>query len=262
MTANIRFLSAFQKIERAKRHIAEINGVFQQYLKSDFAGPVIEDNLLGSLRLVVKTKIPLPPALSLALGDAVHTLSSSLDHVMHQLVPMKTFPTHEGRDSLIESFKAADPNTGKGAGGNHSIVKAYPDLHGLIVDEIRPYDTGDGVNHRGRAVWALRKLDNIDKHRSIIPVLNVSEVRNFSAMDDVENRMLAQITVQFQEGMAVGLSKVGRGMVITDNGNPAADIRFPEGTYFTDQPIIPTLVKLADYTTSVVQAFETHFKGR
>ena len=50
------------------------------------------------------------------------------------------------------------------------IKEALPDFAEFILDEIQPYAGGKFK------VWELSKLDNIDKHKLLIPTMNISSL--------------------------------------------------------------------------------------
>jgi hypothetical protein len=63
-------------------------------------------------------------------------------------------------------------------------VKAAPNLGPLILDCIKPYKTGN------YALWALGKVENIDKHKLLIPSIVLTGLNGVSitAISPIDGR--------------------------------------------------------------------------
>lgn len=106
----------------------------------------------------------------LTVGDAFHNLSSALDHVASEMtalvkgnVKRATFPFHESLDNLRDTVSRSPYS---------DAVKNY------IVDVAKPYHGGDND------LWALRKLDNVNKHRFLVGTISLNEIKDFSVQFD------------------------------------------------------------------------------
>lgn len=109
-------------------------------------------------------------------GDAIHCLSAALDFAWYELtradspeplhrIRFPVYPTRKHLEDFIESREK-----------QQSIVR----LGGTLLDSIRPYKGSHGI---GDSLYALHQLDLRDKHRLLIPQVQVSHVWQASAND-------------------------------------------------------------------------------
>jgi hypothetical protein len=129
----------------------------------------------------------------MVLGDCVHCMSSSLDHIAYELAsvyggrPEKArMPFGDTRDKLELELKRSD------------FSHIPPSIANLLLEEVRPYKEGD-FN-----LWALRKLDNVDKHRLVIPQVTAAVLPSVNAffggslaLDGIQMRVPATHPVLF-----------------------------------------------------------------
>jgi hypothetical protein len=139
------------KTERAKEHLRSMEEQLVSY--RDRTRPVgFED---GVLELPVLSFRILTTA-----GDVIHNLRSALDHLAHQLVlvgnPNGSPPRKIEFPILDSQAEYERRKASKTEGMRADAVQA--------IDELRPYKEGN------LALWKLRELDNIDKHRMILSV--------------------------------------------------------------------------------------------
>ena len=100
--------------------------------------------------------------IALIAGDAFHNLKCALDYAwvetITRLAPIALlnfakFPVYSTKDLLEAPLRG------------HGIEKSSPALFRLMLDEIKPYETGD------YAIWPIHRLDIRDKHRLLIPTV-------------------------------------------------------------------------------------------
>ena len=267
------FYQSLLKVERAKRHIFEVETRFLEYVHSDFWSIVTQEDAERT-RFWVEVTQEVPPELSMAVGDALHSLRASLEYLIHQIMAntgtsgntRASFPVHETREALIADFNSSDheakpcPTCGRGGRkGRHNPIKvAVPDIVPIIIDGIKPYKTGNPSDDRGLAIWRLNKIDNINKHRLIIPSVQITEVE-ISADAENGGRIRGNRYRLTGQNRSLGVTLWGK-LKFTDECQAAATILFPKGSYFDGEPIIPTLHQIVDFTTSVINTFEAHFQ--
>jgi len=182
MTARERLEMIGTKIERAKEHFASVKKEVRTYLDSTpYSINTKRDP--GSRRLIyfVEKVRPEPVKLSATLGDVVHNLRSALDHLAYQLVwvgmgkvPSSRiyFPIADDKKSYIEKRKWQM----KGATSD-TVSK---------IDALEPYRGGND------ALWKLHKLDNVDKHRTLITAGSAFRSLNIGAhISDAARKSLA-----------------------------------------------------------------------
>jgi hypothetical protein len=236
-------LSPRLKIERADKHIDDLYDVLKGFLSSDFYSVRIDKNYwFNDLIIDISKDFPKEVA-SLMLGDAIHNLRSSLDVLMRQTVinmngiPSKktAFPFADSREKLIEE--------------TNSRLKepAMEEVRDFIIDEIKPYQTGN------YPLWAIHDLDIRDKHHFIIPVIELMLFRDIR-FDD-EKQVAHSRNVFTQSSTSVRLEPFHK-FELKDKGHPAAQILFPPDVPFEAKPVIPELHNLSKVCGGVIEAFE------
>jgi hypothetical protein len=241
------FNSSRLKIERAYRHIEELKTVFESFLSSDFCRVSVEPQSdTGSQIIKVGSIATLPSETALIIADAVHNLRTALDHAMAEILEGHKwiqFPVGKERHNF-ESHSTYQ-----------TIKKTFPDLAVFLLDEVMPYDNGKP------SIWAASKLDNIDKHNLLIAIINVNRLTGVSL--EHENLTLENGTFTFSSGRAINFAAIPPGPVkITNKGKASAQILFGKGQPLEGQPIIESLVEMADITLQTLGALELFWFGR
>lgn len=155
------------KVERAKKHIRDLDVAVRSFCESKpytlgtKPHPVAE---IEHTTLYVSSIKPVPNDFALIVGDAVHNLRSSLDHLAWQLVeagggiPNKDtcFPICHGTKGSQQYASAI----GKG-----EIKKMRVGAEKALC-AVQPYITRDDT------LWLIHEVDRIDKHRLLITVVS------------------------------------------------------------------------------------------
>lgn len=187
------------KVSRAEEHLEALRMECSAYLDSKPFEPIRQSQPESDNPWMIwKVNHPPPLRLSVLLGDFLHNLRSSLDHIAWQLVldnggtPVKktSFP-------IVLKRKGAPP---KIAGGISAKAAT-------MVESFQPYNNVAGAPAEN-PLYVLSTLNNIDKHREFnIAVLNVSEMLEMHLLTaDGEG---IYMTLQFP-------SHVGKDKPITD----------------------------------------------
>jgi hypothetical protein len=149
------------KIERAKRHMEELESVMRVFFGSKpyrFSGK--PDTRRRCVEYTVDTAKPVPAEIPLVVGDVIQNLRSALDQVAYQLY-LKGGDSHRRASrvsfQIFDSFKEYQQEKLKKLPGVRAAAVAK-------IDAIQPYKGGNDV------LWALNKLNNIDKHRLLLTV--------------------------------------------------------------------------------------------
>jgi hypothetical protein len=243
-------LSPRLKIERAEKHIRDLDRVLRDFVVSDFYSIHIEgNNWQPVLHLDIDASgFPLSEASGI-LGDAIHNLRSSLDVLVHQAVillggsPTKYtgFPIRDERQELVAAVNGGL----KEQGG-----KAFSDF---LLDDIKPYQAGN------YPLWALHELDIVDKHQVVIPLLKIMRFSSIRLEDRKGNEIF--IPHIFTESSCTHSFKQIGPLNLKDKGNAAAAIMFPLDVPFQCDAVIPHLHTLAKMVTGIIESFEI-FLGR
>jgi hypothetical protein len=147
------------KIERAKKHVHDLDRAKLAFLASDPYTVVTEFySETGNSVSFLDRCDPIPDPIPLIAGDAAHNLRSALDHLTvalveanHGTVGRRTaFPICE----CVEKYIANSP--GQTEGIRQEAKK--------VIDGLKPYQGGNNV------FWGIHELDRIDKHRVLITV--------------------------------------------------------------------------------------------
>src|SRR6056297_317163 len=176
------FRQAYLKVERANKHIKQLeslvtpldNRLFRiRWVRGDtFPGGYgcSDENPSSEVhQLIYEPIVPIPEVLSLYIGDAIHNLRAALDYAATAVVRhagVSTFraswPFHEKRDDLVPKSSTA----------LRVIRSALPDaeVEQFFQDVVESHRSGNFP------LWAISKLDNIDKHDALIPSVAINNI--------------------------------------------------------------------------------------
>lgn len=236
------------KVHRAKEHISDLDGVIR-WLKSD-ADKIKTYRDPETGKYIATLESPdLREQIALLVGDAAHSLSSALDYCWNVLARKSvqsgarlTFPMHERRSNLEDTVRKSP------------VTVSFPEAGPLVLDTIRPYkEPGDG----NYVVWAVRGLDNTDKHNLLVPVINITKARDF-ILSSGEAMMMGGIVTLEGSGRAV-LMTSDNPIEVHQHVPPALDVRFAQGQPFEGSLVVETLTDAADAVGKVVELFAQTF---
>jgi hypothetical protein len=120
----------------------------------------------------------------------------------------------------------------------------------LIIDTIKPYAAGNPL------LFALRQMNDRDKHQLFIPVL--------------ESMILLDVRLEDDKGIQVGktgyytdasfrirlMDANGKKVTVKDKGHASPAIVFGPATLFNSEPVIVALSRIAVEVTNTIEAFE------
>src|SRR5271156_1341219 len=82
-----RLIGVRSKIERAKKHVTDLDIAIRSFCESQpYTIATKQKPEIEHTTLCVENVQPVPDSITLIVGDAVHNLRSSLDHLAWQLV--------------------------------------------------------------------------------------------------------------------------------------------------------------------------------
>jgi hypothetical protein len=235
------------KIERAYCHINELNACMIAFNKTEFCTFSIQEDSSTGHQIAKINALGKPPSkIPVIVGDVVHNLKAALDFIAFQATKYDRiyFPKYKNREDSISSSEL------------RLIKEAAPDLASYIADTVQPYEGG---NYR---VWETATLNNLDKHRILIPTLTVTAISHVSLIDENNNHTMVERIVVAQGGELKIPSGFGiKRLKIARHGKPTADIFFGKGDVFQNQPIIPTLTQIAEAFTRIIETAESLLSG-
>jgi hypothetical protein len=247
----VAFQMADWKIERAKQHIKSVESVVQWMVDpSNYVAGSERNPQSGYYVLRVGPKGGgLPHELPVWTGDAIHNLATSLDYLWsglaRQAVPRLAtrahFPRHETRQNLADMLSKSP------------VSKAFPIIEGLILDHLKPYKEGNFH------LWAVGKLDNVDKHRLFVAAMSIAKLGKFRPVSEDGSVIdLSHSTMQ-THGPELTLG-FGAPFKLNDDAELTVDVVFHEPEILPPGlPILKTLLDLAETVSGVSHTFRENF---
>ena len=258
------------KTERARSHIDALAIEVSSFSLSSPCYLVFDDDSDPEFKVLkLKRTRPIPENIFLITGDAVHNLRSALDHLAYELVKIEiSKPRKKSQEHLLEDVQfpiAADINR-----INHAIKTNQIDKAGKLVEislrALRPYRGG---NH---GLCALHDLDRIDKHRLIIPVIEVTATPYVSTYIDpgsdggtVTILIPADEPIEFDTPIEFdrATSRIPSNSFAVRGSFPriSIDVGLPIEP-FKGVRVVDWLSEMANYLDGVIAAFESLLGGK
>jgi hypothetical protein len=167
MTAFSRVLA---KYDWAQKHVNDFEAAVMNFWRSNPHTIGREDNVeTGHVHFYVQQVPVIPDELAFMLGDTLHNLRSTLDHLAYALV-IAAGGTPD-RDTSFPICNCAKDFPGL----SRRHIPRLPEPWYKILDRIEPYEGG-----RGHRLWQLNKLDIIDKHRLLLTISTVPTGRSMT----------------------------------------------------------------------------------
>ena len=167
------------KIKRAEKHIADLEQQLRAFLDTTpYKVGTKHDSQTRKLIYYVTSIKPVPDCLPLVAGDVIQNLMSSLDHLAYQIVCSDT-KDHPPNPNWIY-FPIADDAAKYEAKKREKMRGARQETFDAI-DALKPYKGGNDL------LWALYRLNNVEKHRLLLTV--GSQAAGVNVAQDVARRM-------------------------------------------------------------------------
>lgn len=252
-----RFIEIPRKIERARKHITKLDALLDAFHKSHPYRLVHDKNAeTGKIDFRVKFTREIPRDVPVVVGDAVHNLRSALDHFAYAAVPGATFKTEFPIWRPPRSPKVVDIENlvaDKLRGASPALIEA--------VNTLQPHEGGNG-----EWVWALDRLDVIDKHRLLLTIRTGQSVNALIPHPGLK-AALAQLGPGAVEAMRslylIGTDPVQDGDVVfsiapedvedDDEFRLRLYVELDEPASLRHKPVAPTLTALADEVEGLLE---------
>ena len=272
-------VGARHKIERAVTHIDELERALEVPLRPGIFALRLAGRYPQITSLFVTIDVPpteIYPRAMLIAGDAIHNLRSALDHCVWSATERL------GDLSDADKRRISFPISRKDRVDYETKqIEKHPalsdDTRRLLLDlEIFP-------EGRGQDIVSLGDLDNIDKHCTLVPVslaISISGLKR-RVYDEAGNKILVPVKtlrvspfcasemINSHFGSHYGGEKIetwdqGRheGLVHDDNVCFTIRLLFADPRSFEALTVLPTLVRLREAVTIVVERFETMLGAR
>jgi hypothetical protein len=161
-TADERLKQVTPKITRAKEHVANLERELRAFIdRSPYKVAAKRDPETHKLVYYVMSAEGTPDCLALIAGDAIQNLMSALDHLAYQLVCSETADNPPKLDRIY--FPIGDDKEKYETKKREYMKGAHQETLDAI-DSLKPYKDGNYL------LWALYRLNNIDKHRLLFTV--------------------------------------------------------------------------------------------
>lgn len=234
------------KIKRAEKHIAELDSAVGEFLKTRPYGVSLDKDPQSGNSLLQYGWTKRVPAdqFALIIGDAVHNLKTALD-LAWVVVIHKVFGSAEHAKFPV----FGTPKELEDALNSRKIRERSRPLYDLMVSEIKPYEGGNDT------IWALHRLDILDKHRLLIPLLSVAAVNGVDVEDELGNVMRdCTFAVTGERGpySIIFPSNVR----IHNYGTPSFNVLFDSGSPAKGLQVLPTLRQFSEGVASTVVILE------
>jgi hypothetical protein len=265
--SNNPFSSAKLKIERAKRHLLEVERACREMpMRQALELMTGVDSQTGKFKAIYMAHSDMPMQFAPIVGDAVHNLRSAFDYIAVGLTlpPIGTgdlkdsyFPTGKDRQAFIEARDGVP--AGRGKRKNVGKMEGAPADALRMVEELEPYDGGK------YSIRALHDLDIIDKHKLLIPALSRLRINRVDI--SFEGKTYSLGVTDFQpdnDGLTfAALFEIPGATLhqfkVERNFHPSFEIVFGKGQPLEGQGIMETLFKLTNVAKRFVEACEAHF---
>jgi hypothetical protein len=263
MTADERFALIEHKIERAKKHIRDLDAAIAAFIATNpYRIATKRDPETRKPIYYVADVQPVPHEICIILGDAIHNLRAALDHLAQQLYLVGSGATeYRKQTGFFIAQKATEYKRVVGEKVEKMRREAVDALAAL-----EPYKDGKGIDF-----WVLHSLNNIDKHRTLVAVGSSYEavgvgwpegVRKFAADKGVE---LGGFPVALKPAENLCPLKIGDELYIggpDEEIDPNRPFRFAVALNEPDVtkpgPMMEVVQRLADLVSDTVTAFKPH----
>lgn len=160
MTDRLRIVQL--KAKRADDQIRDLEATIRAFLDSPaYVVSTQKQSETGNTIHYLSKVSDVDPIIPHLAGEAIHSLRSTLDHLAYQLFLVnRTDPNDEGASISFPIYDPAKTTEASAFGkikvlGNEAIE---------LIRAFKPYQGGNNL------LWAIHKLDNIDKHRTLLTV--------------------------------------------------------------------------------------------
>ena len=159
------------KLSRAKEHAVHIDAALESWRSAvreiKQVAPKVDPDGKG-FEMMIPELPPLTPVLPLIVGDYIHNIRSSLDHLIAQLSVQAGHRIDETRHL---TFPIYNSETIYIRNSRHKLKELVSPNALAAIERAQPYEARkSGDDPTADPLWVLSELDNIDKHRMLVVV--------------------------------------------------------------------------------------------
>ena len=250
------------KIKRAKEHVVDLERQLRAFLESNpYKVGARQDPETRKLIYYVTSAEPVPDCLPLVAGDAIQNLMSALDHLAYQIVCSDTGDNPPNPNWIY--FPIADDAV-KYEAKKHGKIEGARQETFDVIDALKPYKGGNDL------LWALYRLNNIEKHRLLLTVGSQAAGINLGQlMANYLGGAFPAEAVTALESMNVFLNPADKGFplspgfelyigAVDEKPNPKQQFRFnvvlSESGIIDGKPLLETVNQFMALVESIVTA--------
>jgi hypothetical protein len=239
-TADERLALIRSKVERAKKHIRDLEVARDRFIETEPYVIEPERHPQPGNYLFRVTKLQPPPhKLGLIAGDAAHNLRSALDHLAYQLVLL-----NKETPNRFTGFPIFDDAAGYVA-GSHRKIKLMSQSAQDAIKATKPY--------RGRSnfLWLIHTMDIADKHHTLLVAL--THVGKWSVKMPVFGLFnIPESSPPLKEGDVIFSCQPK----VYENVKFTFDITLENPKAIAGVPLLPTLHKAANRVDDLILSFK------
>ncbi|HBQ3760065.1 hypothetical protein MWG98_09065 [Klebsiella quasipneumoniae] len=240
------------KIERAKRHIRDLNNEIVSFTRKNPFKVVVEGDAF-EYDYIIRVKEEIPEDISCYIGDIIHNLRAALDLLACDLVRRAGgstngvyFPFASGADELEAAIV------------KRKIGRAGQDIVS-IIRAMKPYTGGN------KYLRAIHDLDIADKHLALIPVATYVGLNNFRITGEqgINSMLVGKIRISpVQDGQCIITTPAASNIKLGQQLNAIIEITFADGQPLSGEPVFEALEKLIHLTDGIINSFVIHCSPR
>ncbi|HXQ39573.1 MAG TPA: hypothetical protein VN843_36580 [Anaerolineales bacterium] len=240
LTADERLALIRSKIERAKKHILDLEIARDRFIETEpyVIEPERDPQTGNHLFRVAKLQLP-PPDLGLMAGDAAHNLRSALDHLAYKLVLVnKETPN---RNTGFPIFDDA----ARYVAGSHGKIKLMSQSAQDAIKATEPY------RGRNNLLWLINAIDIADKHHTLL--VGLIHVGRYSVRGPMFGRFnIPESSPPLKEGDVIFSCEPK----VYENVKFTFDVTLKNPEAIAGVPLLPTLHKAANRIDDLILSFK------
>ena len=241
----------------------QASDALKEYLEHDKCGVREEYDESGHRFIAFAGR--LPKVYPLLIGTGIHSLRSSLDTAISTLVQgvsrkesRTNFPFHQTEEGLRAEFKSGTTTCGGckyervTKPRQKEILQYIPELEELIFEIFKPWEAGN------YSLWALNKIDNIQKHRMLILAWTTTSVSfDYNTSEGVFARGCQWI---LHPGSDAIIAESNKRIIYARPPHVEFAPVFPRGIPFAGEPIFEVLTQFYKTTRSILETLYVRFQ--
>lgn len=245
------FDSAKLKVERADHHIADLERQLVAFTRENLDASIRYSDRDEGIDITLTVIAP-PPSIALTMGDAIHNLWSSLDHMHCEAIWRDCGVKHaqlffpKGRDRV--SFEATCNGTTEASAAIKDVLKSL---------EVFP-------GGKGEVLYVANCLDRADKHSVLTPVINAPGIDELDVVWDYgkARRALSELygssaTLREGETFTIDGAAAGTSLVFKSDAEISPHILFGDVELVQGKQILPTVRQLRHAVANTIKIVES-----